>query len=298
MKNKTMINNLNKWRERQEVKDIKLWKISVNHQEHLRTSAIHFQGKINSLSKYKDGRVVPIVVRKTKNGYQLLFGLKQLIIAKLMNYNRIKAVVVGCSRESLLEFIRDEYVEGEWYPIEDIKIQDSFTKTTPGQHKIKKKKNEINKGLVPVIKINEDGLLLDGYITYLILKEKGVKEVNVEIIKGEKAKSYKLKEGIAEEDLKNVGFESRKHFRHEGEFIGSMITLIGDIELDIYVQTDPIQFDDFENIEVMDSSFGQPYTPFYGDNYKKYINDFPYLQEVIKRYNEVMDGLKIFEEVK
>lgn len=298
MKNKTMINNLNKWRERQEVKDIRLWKISVSHQEHLRTSAIDFQGSINSLSKYKDGRVVPIVVRKTKDGYQLLFGLKQLIVAKIMNYNRIKAVVVGCSRESLLEFIRDEYVEGEWYPIEDIKIQDSFTKTTPGQHKVRRKKKEINKGLVPIITINEDGLLFDGYITYLILKEKGVKEVNVEIIKGEKAKSYKLKEGITREDLKNVGFESRKHFRHEGEFIGSMATLIDDIELDIYVQTDPIQFDDFENIEVTDFAFGQPYTPFYGDSYKKYINDFPYLQEVIKRYNEVMDNLGIFEEVK
>ena len=75
-----------------------------------------------------------------------------------------------------------------------------------------------------------------------------------------------------------------------------MITLVDDIELDIYVQTVPIQFNDFENIEVMDFAFGQPYTPFYGDNYKKYINDFPYLQKVIKRYNKVMDNLGIFEE--
>lgn len=58
-----------------------------------------------------------------------------MIIAKIMNYNRIKAVVVGCSRESLLEFIRDEYTEGEWYPIEDIKIKESFAKTIPGQHR-------------------------------------------------------------------------------------------------------------------------------------------------------------------
>ena len=298
MKNKVMINNLNKWREKQEVKDVKLWKISVTHQEHLRTNEIDFKGNINSLSKYKDGRVVPIVVRKTKDGYQLLFGLKQLIIAKLMNYNRIKAVVVGCSRESLCEFLTDKYMEGEWYPIRDIKIQEDFTNTTPGQHKMRLKKREINKGLVPVITINEDGLLFDGYITYLILKEKGVKEINVEIIKGEKAKSYKLRDGVTKEDLENVGFASRKHYRYEGEFMGNMITLTRDIELDIYIEINPMKFDDFKNIEVMDFSFGQPYTPFYGDNYKKYINDLPYLQEVIKRYNEEMDNLGIFEEVK
>ena len=119
--------------------------------------------------------------------------------------------------------------------------------------------------------------------------------MNVEIIKGKKAKSYKIKENITREDLLDAGFKDG-HWRCKEECVSKNIRLIGDIELDIYVQTDPIQFDDFENIKVMDFAFGQPYTPFYGENYKKYINDSPYLQEVIKRYNEVMDGLGIFEE--
>ena len=71
MKNEIIINNLNKWREKQEVKNIKLDKISVSHQEHLQTNEIHFRGNINSLRKYKNGKVVPVVIRKTKNGNQL-----------------------------------------------------------------------------------------------------------------------------------------------------------------------------------------------------------------------------------
>lgn len=120
--------------------------------------------------------------------------------------------------------------------------------------------------------------------------------MNVEIMKGEKAKSYKIKENITREDLLDAGFKDG-HWRCKEECVSKYIRLINDIELDIAIKTDPIGFDDFENIEVMDSSFGQTYTPFYGDNYKRYIDNFPYLQEVITRYNETMDSLGIFEEL-
>lgn len=296
MKNKTLINNLNKWREKQEVKDIKLWKITVSHQEHLQTDTIDFKGRLDTLS-YANGKVVPIVVRKTDSGFQLLFGLKQLIIAKLTNHNRIPAIIVECTREELVKYLIHDYSSGSWYKLDNIVIQDSFAETRPSPRKIKQKKREINKGLVPKITVNDKGVLLDGYITYLILKEKGIKDVLVEIVGSAKAKSYKLKDDITSEHLLNIGFKEGYWNYKDGECVSKSIQLMDSMELELFVKTNPMNFDDFENVIVMDSDFCQPYVPFYGDNYKKVIDGGNYLTEVIKRYNEEMDKLGVFEEV-
>lgn len=50
------------------------------------------------------------------------------------------------------------------------------------------------------------------------------------------------------------------------------------------------EWDDFSFVLVLDDDFGQPYTPFYGKNYKKDIQNFPCLEFVIEKYNEFMDG--------
>ena len=296
MKNKAMIDNLNKWRERQEVKDIKLWKISVSHHEHLLTDTIDFRGRLNQLS-YANGKIVPIVVRKTDNGFQLLFGLKQLIIAKITNHNRIPTIIVECTREELVKYLVHDYSDGDWYKLDDIVIQDGFAETTPSPRKIKQKKRQINKGLIPKITVSDKGVLLDGYITYLILKERGIKDVLVEIVSSAKAKSYKLKDSITLDDLLNAGFKDGYWNYKDGDCVSKRVQLMGNMELELFIKRNPMNFDDFENVIVMDSAFGQPYTPFYGDNYKEYIEGGSYLTEVVKRYNEVMDGLNIFEEV-
>ena len=118
MKNKILINNLNKWREHQDTKSIRLNKIIVSHQEHLQTDTIDFKGRINKLS-YANGKVVPIVVRKTDRSFQLLFGLKQLIIAKLINNNRIPAIIVECTREELVKYLIHDYSDGDWHKLDD-----------------------------------------------------------------------------------------------------------------------------------------------------------------------------------
>lgn len=296
MKNKTLINNLNKWREKQEVKDIKLWKITVSHQEHLQTDTIDFKGRLDTLS-YANGKVVPIVVRKTDSGFQLLFGLKQLIIAKLTNTNRIQAIIVECTREELVKYLIHDYSDGTWHKLDDIIVQNSFAETTPNQRKIKQKKRQINKGLIPKITVSDKGVLLDGYITYLILKERGIKDVLVEIVSSAKAKSYKLKDGITAECLLDTGFKEGYWNYKDGKCVSKRIQLMGNMELELFIKTNPMNFDDFENVIVMDSAFGQPYIPFYGDNYKQMIEGGDYLSEVVKRYNEEMDKLNIFEEV-
>ena len=57
-------------------------------------------------------------------------------------------------------------------------------------------------------------------------------------------------------------------------------------------------WDDFNNILVLDEEFGQPYTPFYSENYKKDIKYFPVLEYCIRQYNDFLDSFDFLEEVK
>lgn len=79
--------------------------------------------------------------------------------------------------------------------------------------------------------------------------------------------------------------------------MSKFINLYDSIELHITIKTNPIKFDDFEDTLVLDDDFCQPYTPFYGDNYKKDVKDFPFLEKVIDRYNQVMNSQGVFEVV-
>lgn len=56
-------------------------------------------------------------------------------------------------------------------------------------------------------------------------------------------------------------------------------------------------WNDFDNILVLDEDFGQPYTPFYGDMFGKDVCNFHTLEFVIEKYNEYMNSLGIFEEI-
>ena len=114
----------------------------------------------------------------------MLFGLKQLIIAKLLNHKTINAIVINCTRERLVDYLNNEYILDGMiiYSLKDIIISEDFAKTTPNPDKVRRKKREIKDGLVPTIILNENGVLIDGYITYLILKEYNTKNVAVKII--------------------------------------------------------------------------------------------------------------------
>lgn len=59
-----------------------------------------------------------------------------------------------------------------------------------------------------------------------------------------------------------------------------------------------LNHDDFNNILVLDEEFGQPYTPFYSENYKKDIKYFPVLESCIRQYNDFLDSFDFLEEVK
>lgn len=56
-------------------------------------------------------------------------------------------------------------------------------------------------------------------------------------------------------------------------------------------------WNDFDNVLVLDEDFCQSYTPFYGDNYKKDVSGFPFLEWVIGEYNALFDALPVFDKV-
>lgn len=116
-----------------------------------------------------------------------------------------------------------------------------------------------------------------------------------------KIKRFKLKDNVTRDDLIALGF------RNGGSWIKKDAKLFLDkcIEYDGYFEysigiafsSDINDWNDFDNVLVMDEDFGQPYTPFYGENYGKDIDDFPALEDVILKYNVFMSGLGIFEEI-
>lgn len=175
--NSKTIENLNKWRDEQLSSKIKLNKIALTDPIHLQTKAIHFNGRIDQLN-YANGRPVPIVVKKVKNKYQLLFGLKQLIIAKLLNNKTIDAIIVPLNRSELTNYINTIYDENtKLVKLSDVKISKDFAETTPNKQKIKTKRQLIKQGIIEPIELDFNDVLTDGYITYLLLKEMGLKSI-------------------------------------------------------------------------------------------------------------------------
>ena len=117
-----------------------------------------------------------------------------------------------------------------------------------------------------------------------------------------KAKSYKLKYTPTEEQLIEAGarrggcgivedpvFYITKCFelpKYDFEF-----------SISIFFEDDIGDWNDFDNVLVLDDDFAQPYTPFYWDNYKKEISGFPCLEYCIEKYNEFMGSFDFLCEV-
>lgn len=67
------------------------------------------------------------------------------------------------------------------FQIKDIIISADFKNTTPGSRKMgRAEKNYIHSGKLPVaIVINDENVLIDGYITYLIAVKHGIEQIDV-----------------------------------------------------------------------------------------------------------------------
>ena len=67
------------------------------------------------------------------------------------------------------------------------------------------------------------------------------------------------------------------------------------IEIEFKENTE--DWNDLENILVIDDDFCQPYTPFY-NNFEIDVINFPALEFVIEQYNKLLDSFPFLEEVK
>ena len=116
-------------------------------------------------------------------------------------------------------------------------------------------------------------------------------------------KRFKLKDNITKEELISLGFKSGGSWiKKDAELFLSKYFYYKEAHFEysigIAFSHDINDWNDFDNVLILDEDFCQPYTPFYGDNYGEEIKDFPALENVIFKYNEFMSGLGIFEELK
>ena len=117
-----------------------------------------------------------------------------------------------------------------------------------------------------------------------------------------KAKSYKLKYTPTEEQLIEAGAKRGGIWIDEESvfYITKCFELPKydfEFSISIYFKDDIGDWNDFDNVLVLDEDFLQPYTPFYGDNYKKEVSNFPCIEYCIEKYNEFMDGFDFLCEV-
>nr|DAN92058.1 MAG TPA: hypothetical protein [Caudoviricetes sp.] len=112
-----------------------------------------------------------------------------------------------------------------------------------------------------------------------------------------KAKSYKLKYVPTKEQLIEA------HFREGGSWINHdaawYVTKSIDHALSVSIcfKNDISDWNDFDNVLVLDEEFGQPYMQFYGKQYKKEVNNFPCIERCVEQYNEFMDSFDFLCEV-
>ena len=136
-----------------------------------------------------------------------------------------------------------------------------------------------------------------------------------------KANTYRLKLGTTIQDILSIPGVSKgsASYMREGAdaylnkslYKTTRVTVHGDdasstwtekceYEISIIVAFDSSNMEswnDFDNVLVLDEDFCQPYTPFYGDNYKKDVSGFPFLEWGIGEYNALFDALTVFDKV-
>lgn len=106
---------------------------------------------------------------------------KQSVTSKLIAFS-----------EKLVDLVIEQKGNRESVSIEDIKIFPWFEETPPDPEKVKRKEAYLlETGQMPSeIVLDREGRLLDGYISYLLLKKHGIKHVPVKYGKRQIIKAY------------------------------------------------------------------------------------------------------------
>lgn len=119
---------------------------------------------------------------------------------------------------------------------------------------------------------------------------------------GAKIKRYTIKPDTTKETIISCGGkEGGTWINKESKFFISKCFEYKEIGFEFSIQLafkdDVLDWNDFDNVLVLDEDFCQPYTPFYDDNYGKEAT-FPPLKYCIEQYNQFMDSLPFLTEIK
>jgi len=171
----------------QEVKIINVVDVILTEQTH-KNARVTFKKEVERIEN-KNITVLnnPIIVKQEKNDkYSLVSGYRGYSIAKSLNHMQIPVVIITESRK---EFIRNVGFKSaieidnnsDSVEFDKIVIPKCFLETTPRKEKvdacIEYYKNN-NKLDAPVV-INNSGLLIDGYIRYIVARIMELKVVPV-----------------------------------------------------------------------------------------------------------------------
>lgn len=103
-------------------------------------------------------------------------------------------------------------------------------------------------------------------------------------------KRYTLSDNLSIDMLKKNNFKNGGYLKkipHPKYSYNKYLADEIELHIEIGINEDgTFNFDDFDNIIVLDDNFCQPYYPFY-----EYDKGFPFLNELIKEYNNSMDNL-------
>ena len=118
-----------------------------------------------------------------------------------------------------------------------------------------------------------------------------------------KMKRYRIKENTTVADILATGAreggswinkESKYFINHPCYYKKNRF----EFDIGVAFKENVTDWNDFDNVIVLDEDFCQPYTPFYGDNYGKDITGFDTLIYCIEQYNAFLDSLPFIEEIK
>lgn len=119
-----------------------------------------------------------------------------------------------------------------------------------------------------------------------------------------KVKRYKLKDSVTIEEINTFGVKKGGSWISETA-TGYIVKFIHrkDRDLNVYLDfaiyicfsNNLSDWNDFDNVLLIDEDFGQPFHSFYV-HYNEEVDNFPVLEKVIAFYNEFMDSLPFLEE--
>ena len=103
---------------------------------------------------------------------------------------------------------------------------------------------------------------------------------------------YRLNPSVCKEELIKNHFAtgSFRHVNSQDEWYSKWWPLHDEMELTVHINMTTKRWDEFEDTDVIDDDFGEPYNPFY-ECYYNGAKKFECVNRVIEAYHKRMDAL-------